>query len=75
MKILQKGKRRLFGIANQTDKLREVVLKDGDIIIGRFFLPPDYIMNLDIYFLKDLRIAGKGSRGAYFDGYTVRWPI
>jgi hypothetical protein len=74
MKILAKGQTVVNSIHNNTDKTKNVVLRDGrEVIVAQVTLSPDLRVRLDMSFSRDVRISGQGSRGAYFDGYFIKW--
>jgi hypothetical protein len=74
MKILSKGKNRLRLVDNKTKKVRNIEVRDGrDTIVLSGILPPYTTYRIDMVFQRDVRISGKGSRDAYFDGLSIRW--
>lgn len=75
MKILHKGEVRLHTIINETPKNRHVKITDGkNLVVIEVALLPGYRFVCDVILSKDLRIWGKNSRGACFDGYNIWWP-
>lgn len=74
MKVLHKGKCILEGLANITSKTKTITLWDGKIVIANLHVLPGVVFSLGMSCSNALKISGKGSRGAYFDGLYVRWP-
>lgn len=75
MRVLHKGAGRLYRLENNTDKQRYITIRDGkDIVVGEYVMLPRVRFELHMVFTRDIRISGKGSKGAYFDGLSIRWP-
>lgn len=74
MKILARGKNRLYKIYNLTEKRRDIELRDGDTLVVKIILMPRMIYEFPgLYFTKDIHISGKGSRGAIYKGFNIEF--
>lgn len=74
MKILAKGQNIVRLIKNDTLKIRQVEIRDGkDIAVAVYVLQPNVCVDFGMSFSNDIRVSGKGSRDAWFDGYNIRF--
>ncbi len=74
MRILYGDKCRLHQVRNMTSKMRDITIYNGSTIVVKAILSPMTIYDFGLSDLKDLRMSGRGSRGAYFDGLNITWP-
>lgn len=77
MRILHNGPCKLYQVRNATSKPRDITLYDDADVILSAHIEPMGAYNFGFSYIlvqHSLRISGKGSKGAYYNGLAIEWP-